>query len=87
MEFKINTELNKLQMILGECFPAPSHVAINEFIEVGEWGLALETTCDLLYEYEISITAETYQLIQKIGHFLQLDSNVWEDLCESITGT
>ncbi|NEQ42448.1 MAG: MafI family immunity protein [Leptolyngbya sp. SIOISBB] len=58
---------------------------VNEFIDVGEWGLAVETVSDFLYEYEIPISSETYQLIKIVSQELRLKDSVWGDLESQIT--
>ena len=78
-------ELKNLLNQIEKDLPTPSKLAIGEFIEVGEWGLALETMCDLLYEYEVSISSETFRLIQETSRLLQTDKKIWEELSPQIS--
>lgn len=41
-------------------------------MEAGEWGLALDQICPQLYEYQISISAETFQLIGDAARLMEL---------------
>lgn len=53
-------------------------------IENDEFGLAFETVCAQLFEYETSISLETYTRIDKLGNDLGLDENYWTFLKTSI---
>ncbi|MEP0873681.1 MafI family immunity protein [Trichocoleus desertorum AS-A10] len=54
--------------------------AVQEYIYVGEWGLALETLCSFLYEKDAEISQESYRLIEEVGIDLRIDSNIWKIL-------
>jgi hypothetical protein len=51
---------------------------IRTFIDVGEWALAVETLCDLLYEDELPVPARAYALLQEIGDLMGLEPRTWE---------
>jgi hypothetical protein len=49
-------------------------------IQAGEWNLALETSCDILIEEEISIDLKGYELLQEVGDMLNMERETWEML-------
>ncbi len=51
-----------------------------EFIDVGEPGLALETLCTQLDEYDIAVPPEVLDQMRTIGHGMGLDASLWEGL-------
>ena len=53
---------------------------IWEFIEVGELGLALETLCTQLYEYDVAVSAKTLAGLADVGRFFLLKPRLWEVL-------
>ena len=52
----------------------------TEEIEAGEEGVALETICTQLYEYDIRIPRSTYLKLQAIGEGMGMPANVWQIL-------
>ncbi len=57
---------------------------IDECIMYGESGVAYETLVDQLYEYDIPITKESYELIEKIGTDMNHQESYWLPLKELI---
>lgn len=53
---------------------------IRLYINTGEWGLALEILCNVLYENEIPIPLRAYELLREVGTTLKLKSQNWEVL-------
>lgn len=53
---------------------------IQEYIDVGEWKLAIETLCTFLYEKNISVSRQSYRLIEKAGESLGIDIDTWKIL-------
>lgn len=45
---------------------------------VGEWVLALESLCAILYEKNVSISPEVYHLLQEIGLNLEASQDTWQ---------
>ena len=54
-------------------------------IQAGEWNLALETLCDILIEEEIPIDLKSYELLQEVGHILNMERETWEMLKVQVT--
>ncbi len=57
---------------------------INNFINVGEYGLAFEEFNNMLYEYDIYISETDYKDIIDICCTLNIDPNEWIFLKELI---
>ena len=57
---------------------------IREFIEKREWGLAYETLCVQVYEYNIPITIKFYETISSLGKSIGISSAIWLPLKELI---
>lgn len=76
IEEQLGTVLSLISNVLSEA----QRDDIQMYIRAGEWGLALETICDFLYEDNLPLSAHTYSLIQEIGTMLHLNSNTWEIL-------
>jgi hypothetical protein len=57
---------------------------ILEFIDNNEFGLAFETLCTQLYEYNIQISSEFYEKISSCGKSINIPSSIWLSLKELI---
>ena len=73
---KIDEVLNHLSNVLTET----QINSISSLNHAGEWHLSLETICDILYEYELLISRQVYELIEEIGSTLNVDKDYWEVL-------
>ena len=49
-------------------------------IHAKEWGLAFEIMCERLYEDELPISYEAYELLKEIGLIIKAEKDYWEDL-------
>lgn len=72
---------SKLRIILN-CIKDKIHERdfelILEFVDASEYGLALETICDVICTDKISISSDCYLLIVETGEAMQLDpSDNW----------
>lgn len=56
----------------------------REFLLNHEYGLCFDTIITQIYEYDISITYEYYDLISNIGQKLKIDSKEYEFVKELI---
>jgi len=78
---------NKLNEALSQAKDVLSENQINDiemYIKAGEWGLALETLCDFLYEDDLPISLKAYNLLQEVGLILEIDRQNWEILKEQV---
>jgi hypothetical protein len=62
--------------------PASDITNLWEFVNVGEIGLAFETLCTQLYEYDIQVGAEAAELLKELGVYLEVDPAMWQLLGE-----
>jgi hypothetical protein len=58
----------------------------KEFIEHHEYGLCFDTVVTQMYEYDIEIDSEYYDLIDKIGKSLSLPNESYSFMKELIRG-
>jgi len=50
---------------------------IKEYIDVGEYGLAFETMCEIISEERIRISKPTFQRIEHAGRMMRFDHALW----------
>ena len=60
--------------------PAQNIVDARELLSHNEWGEALYLIYTQLYEYDISISKDTYQMIESAGTQMSMDRRGWEML-------
>ena len=53
---------------------------ISSCIHAGEWVEAFEILCSNLYEYELPISEQAYQLLKEIGLTIKTKKDYWEVL-------
>lgn len=76
----IERRLRRIVRTLNERLPEEDVDHILEFLEVGEWGLAFETLCTQLYEYDIAVPAPILAELADLGKAMKLDPELWEIL-------
>ncbi|WP_321844982.1 MafI family immunity protein [Paraburkholderia bannensis] len=67
---------NMLRSVLSDIkgnFPTEKHGWIREYIEVGEFGVALEVLVELINEYKIPISTEGRNLLIHCGDQMRID--------------
>ncbi len=64
---EIESTLDLLLMVLSDSFSESESIEVQEFIDVGEYGIALETIIDIINEESKNITNEAEFLIEKQG--------------------
>ncbi|MBS0656365.1 MAG: MafI family immunity protein [Verrucomicrobia bacterium] len=60
--------------------PAEDVEEINDYITHGECGVAYDHLVSQLFEYDISISSETYELIAEFGKFMGYEESEWGHL-------
>ena len=78
---KLNEVLAQLKEILSDT----QIEFLQSYINAGEWNLALEILCDILIEEEIPIDLKSYELLQEVGHILNMERETWEMLKVQVT--
>ncbi|CAJ0563717.1 MULTISPECIES: MafI family immunity protein [Gammaproteobacteria] len=71
---KIESTLELLLMALSDSFSECESIEVQEFIDVGEYGIALETIIDIINEESKNITNEAEFLIEKAGRIMNMDT-------------
>ncbi len=74
---------SRLLTRLGEFankFPQEQFEHMQSLGEAGELRLCFETLCELLYEYDISISSNLLEEITTLGTRMSCDPDLWSDL-------
>ena len=53
---------------------------VYDYIEYNEGGLALEIFCENLYEFSCPVPQKAYDLLEKAGTGMEMESKYWEML-------
>ncbi|KGD63327.1 isoleucyl-tRNA synthetase [Alcanivorax nanhaiticus] len=75
---KIESTLELLLMALSDSFSECESIEVQEFIDAGEYGIALQTLIDIIEEESKSISKEALLLAKKAGECMNMDSNTIE---------
>jgi len=57
---------------------------VTELLEHNEMGEALSLICTQVYEYDVSISSETYQEIESLGQQMEMNASEWQMLKELV---
>ena len=68
--------LVRLLALLSEIFSNTEVQEVQEFIDVGEYGLALETLVDIVDEESKQITSEVLILVKELAEAMEMDDKV-----------
>ncbi len=60
---------------------------VQEYIKVGEPGLALELICTQLVEYEASIMEDVYARARSLGLLMGMPEDTWLQLLPLVVGS
>lgn len=69
-----------LQLIglLASVFTDSEKKEIQDFIDAGEYGLALETLVDIVSEEDKQISSKSFKLVYELAEVMQLDKTIFE---------
>ena len=73
-------DLSKLFQLIKDSLSDNSANFVSEFIDVGEWGIALESIYDYLDDDEVLISRDAYNLIQSLASSMKMDTRDWHSL-------
>ncbi len=79
--------LNKFSEVIflvGDTLPKEDLDSTNTFVYVGEYVLALEALCSVLYEDKIHVSSKVYELLKEIGKMMALKKEEWEPIEQMI---
>lgn len=68
--------LQKLLMLLKAVFSESEQNEVQEFIDVGEYGLALETLVDIIDEEDKLVEHDVLKLVLEVASAMSLDKEV-----------
>ena len=71
--------LLRLLSLLLEVFADSEKDEVRDFIDAGEYGLALETLVDIVIEENKQIPGESLALVCELADVMQLDKKVFEE--------
>ncbi|MGG1617122.1 MafI family immunity protein [Paenibacillus sp. NRS-1782] len=71
---KIEDLLNLVQI------PQEDSKKVCEYLEYGEWGVALEHLSATLFDECAEITEIIYTQIKQLGEYMELEEQTWESL-------
>ncbi|MEH8019580.1 MafI family immunity protein [Rheinheimera muenzenbergensis] len=75
----IENLLLRLLDLLLKIFTNSERNEVQDFIDAGEYGLALETLVDIVIEENKQISGEAFALVCELADVMQLDKKVFEE--------
>ncbi len=75
-EREIQVNLQELAVSLNQTLSEAQLQDIYAYVQAWEFGLALETICDFLYEDHLLISENTYKQILELGVRLNMNTNL-----------
>jgi hypothetical protein len=79
----IENRLERLLRILAETLPQHDTAMMNEFVDVGEYGLAFESICYVLRQAALKLPADVSTIIQALGEMMEVNEEQWMSLIAS----
>ena len=76
----MQADLNRLLALVRHVLTANQRDDMQAFIVAGEWGLAVQTLCEVLYEDKLPLAPKAYTLIERVGRHIGLAPRYWEVL-------
>jgi hypothetical protein len=70
----IESTLSQLLKAADQTFSSEEKTAVQELIDVGEYGLALETAVDIYFEEKKTATSEVLELVERLASLMGLDA-------------
>lgn len=61
-------------------FPDEDKLSVQEFLDHHEWGIALETICEVLKQERMVINIDTYRKITLCGYAMDMKPTLWEGI-------
>lgn len=75
----IENLLSRLLGLLSDVFRESEKSEVDGFVDAGEYGLALETLVDIIFEERHSITVESSELIYELTDLMQMDRKDFQE--------
>lgn len=81
---KIIRQIKEILNLIRDDLPQTDWENANILLLHGEWGLALDTICEQLYEFSIPINRETNDKIEASANQMNLEKSEWGFVSELI---
>ena len=78
----IESELTAVLANVADELPAQDQENVASLVGAGEFGIAFETLCTQLYEYDVTPTPDDLARLAAVGRRLELDPSTWEILAQ-----
>jgi hypothetical protein len=82
----LETKLNALLASLREDFTPAEMSEVREFIDAGEYGLALETICGIIAEEQKRVAGQHLEDAREVRDLMQFDSDICSAVIDSSRG-
>jgi hypothetical protein len=77
---EIKKTLRRITLQLAGPLPDADVANVLDLLDAGESGVAFETLCTQLYEYEVQVPADTQAELAPIGQQMGLAPHLWLNL-------
>jgi hypothetical protein len=81
---KVKNEILAVGRLFEGRLPQEVLLYALEYVQYNECGLALETMCQQLVEYEVQITRSEYDLLQSMAGIMYPNASVLKDLAHQV---
>jgi hypothetical protein len=75
---EVSAELEALLQQAGDDLPPDDRTNVTDLIEAGEFGVAFETLCTQLYEFDVAVPGDVRARLETLGRRLELDPALWK---------
>jgi hypothetical protein len=77
---QVRTNVAQLLVHVRSLLPETDANNAADLLKHDEWGEAFTLICTQLYEYDLSISQDVFELIEKTGKSMKLSPDVWVSL-------
>jgi hypothetical protein len=81
---KVKSEILSVGRLFEGRLPQEVLLDALEYMQYNECGLALETVCQQLVEYEVQITRSEYDLLQSMANIMYPDASILKRLAHQV---
>ncbi len=72
----LEERLSALLNLLGDVFTRGEVGEVQQFLDAGEYGLALETVCGIITEEQKKVGTEVVKQVEELRDLMELDSDI-----------
>lgn len=81
---QVIANIERLLAAFDSTLPAENISDARDLLEHDEWGEAFDLLCTQLYEFDVELSVELYELIEATGNAMSIDREQWEYLSELV---